>query len=404
MTSTRSLGAVLIAVTFMLIAGCGRHASEAASEAPLHIPHGAAVPISMHHGINIFGAFEHTKTVSGDGGQISDFVGTGVEPPPYSPTELKAMGFDFVRFPVNPAPLLENPPAVRDRLIAEAVAGVKPYLDAGMTVVFDLHFWKPDNATWNPDTVLAGSGTEAFNAYRELVTAVAKQLAAEPAGKVVLEPFNEPPHTMCKNPAWYGLQNRLIASVRDASPTLPVVVTGCLGHLDEMLLMNSKNTDFSDPNLIVNFHFYDPFLFTHQGYPGRPYIREVPYPSRLGSEKATTDAALAALDAMHKSPIEAELAKHSAIHDIHLYFVPGTDRQVIAARMGQAVNWARANNVPPTHLMIGEFSAINWLETDTEARKTARLAWDSDVRSVADSLGIGWAWWGLPKKGGPIYN
>lgn len=366
----------------------------------------AATPFPMKHGINVAGAFVRAQAFRSPGpdGQVSGFAGLARDPPAYSAAELRSMGFDFVRLPVNPAPLLENPPAVRARLLTEVERGIAPYRAQGVGVILDLHFWRPANKVWTDTAVISAADPAVFARYRALVVEIAARLARYPDRQVALELLNEPPHQICAADRWFRLQSELVRAVRGVAPRLPIVVTGCNDGVDDLTAMTPANTDLGDPNLIYTFHFYDPFLFTHQAYPGRPYIDGVPYPARAGRMEDTLARTNARIEAENLPDLDAARARLSAARDIARYFVQAPDRAYIDKRLDRVTAWARANHIAPSRLLLGEFAAIDWRTTDSPARLKARLAWDDDVKAAADARGVAWAYWNLPAAKGAIFR
>ena len=73
---------------------------------------GAEGPFPVRHGLNAPQPFEAVQAFPpgrADGAVLA--FANPTRPPAYSPTELRAMGYDFIRLPVNPAVLLANPGA-----------------------------------------------------------------------------------------------------------------------------------------------------------------------------------------------------------------------------------------------------------------------------------------------------
>ncbi len=363
----------------------------------------APSPFPVHHGLNVPQPLEPVQAFSAgrpDGAVLA--FANPTRPHAYSPAELRAMGFDFIRLPVNPAVMLANPPPVREHALDQAEAAMQPFLSQNIRVIFDLHFWSPPDKVWTAEAVISPTDRAAFEQYKALVTEVAGRLAHYPQGTVALDLLNEPPH--CVNATWFRQQAELVRAARSAAPTLPLLLTGCNGGVDDLTSMNATNTDFSDPNLLFTFHYYEPLLFTHQGSNVKPFVAEVPYPARTGRLEDTKAATGAAIDAQQRQTGEAAAAKASANGALAGYFAADIDHRFIERRLDGIVAWARANNIPPSRLIMGEFAAINWLKTDSPERLKARLAWDEDVKLAAEARGIPWAYWTLPTVRGPIFR
>ena len=383
-----------------LLAACVLAVAAAATHA------GAPSPFPVKHGLNVAGPFVRIVAYAHPqaGGQVSDYLTFARMPATYSPAELKAMGFDFVRLAVNPTPMLENPGPVRVRLMAETEAGFQPYLSHGIRVIYDLHFWTPHPLYSNPAVTTGVPGV--FGAYKTLVTDLAARLAKYPTGQVALELLNEPNNGACSAGRWLSLQRELVRAVRRAAPRLPILVTGCNDLLDATAAINGSNTDLGDPNLMFTFHFYDAVLFTEQGQKvgDYAYLRGIPYPVNTGAEQDALRQTNAAIDAAHLPFTAGVAAKLWAIKQIHWYFNNNWGRAYVNQRLDRMAEWARSNGVTPSRLIIGEFAAVNEFPTDTPAHLKARLTWDNDVKAAAEAHGMAWAYWNLPPTRGPIFR
>lgn len=366
-----------------------------------------ASPFPVRHGINIAGAYARTISFPRPqaNGQVSDYQTFVRAPAAYAPADLRSMGFDFVRFVVNPAPLLENPPPVRGKLLLETEAGFQPYLAQGMRVIYDLHFWNPAHRRYTNAAVTTGSPA-VIGEYRALVSEIATRLAKYPTGQVALELLNEPDNRVCSDAGWLRLQSDLVRVVRRAAPRLPVLVTGCNDRIEATAAISAANTDLRDPDLIFTFHYYDPVLFTVQGQAvgDYAYLRDVPYPANRGGERDTLAQTFAAIDAAHLSFLASASAKMWAVKQIHDYFADAYGPERIQMRMDMMARWAKANGIPASRLIIGEFGAQAPPHIDSAAAMKARLTWDQQVQAAADARGMASAYWALPSTRTSIFH
>ena len=94
---------------------------------------------------------------------------------------------------------------------------------------------------------------------------------------ILFEILNEP-HGI-KTTDWGAIQGRVIKAIREIDNKHTIVVGGAEWNSYNEL----KNLPvYSDPNLLYTFHFYDPFIFTHQGAtwgsPSLGPLAGVPFP------------------------------------------------------------------------------------------------------------------------------
>ena len=105
---------------------------------------------------------------------------------------LKTAGFDFVRMPVDPAPLLSARSAeLRDRLVGSVVESARLVNAAGLKVVVDMHLF-PAGGGRSVGMAEVMDDAAMFDRYVELVRTMAAALAKEDPALVAFEPMNEP--------------------------------------------------------------------------------------------------------------------------------------------------------------------------------------------------------------------
>jgi aryl-phospho-beta-D-glucosidase BglC (GH1 family) len=275
---------------------------------------------------------------------------------------IKRMGFDHVRFPVEPAPLFEE--AEPSRLNAEYLAHLDAALDlllaSGMSVVLDVHPSDEFKLRLRADDRFIA-------AFADFWRALAAHVAARDPERLFLEILNEP---MVEDPyRWMGIQARFAAAVREGAPRHTIIAGGARwSSVDQLLLLEP----LADRNVIYNFHFYDPHTFTHQGATWGadhwPYIKNVPYPS--------SPEAVAALPAVEQQSAQAALKNYGAER---------WNAGHIEQEISRAADWARRHGVALTCNEFGTYRAF--------APAADRARWIEDVRTALERHGIGWAMW-----------
>jgi endoglucanase len=297
-------------------------------------------------------------------------------------TSLQNAHFNLIRQVVNPLPLMQLDAAARDAAIKQVVIVIDQIRARNLTVVVDLHFWS--SSTETAKTMLGDL------ARQERFTRGAVALARALAGRsgVALELLNEPPRCFPSTAVNWGLvQRRLVAQVRTVAPALPLVLTGCGGQLSGLLELDPAPYA-NDPNILYTFHFYEPFIFTHQQtyFGGR--LRAVPYPPP-GKDAGGRDAST-------MLPTAVLAARKETAAELNAYLHGNDSDTLIAARIDQAVAWAQRARIAPNRILLGEFGSTLSADADAGSVRADELHWLEVVRSRAEHAGFAWAYWSLP--------
>jgi len=194
---------------------------------------------------------------------------------------IRGLGFTFVRVPIDLEVLLDRsqPDLLNPDRLAVLDHALDGILAADLAVIVDLH----STSLADSDAAVYSAALEGDPAFVDLFAAFWKSLAAHLSVRdpeyVFIEPMNEP--VFQDDPqAWLPIQERLIAVIRASAPQHTLIATSALwSGLDTFLRL----TPVSDPNVVYNFHYYEPFIFTHQGAAWTWFavigLSDVPYPS-----------------------------------------------------------------------------------------------------------------------------
>lgn len=359
----------------------------------------AAQPLALRRGVNLWPWFSLTREFPAPR--------TDYDWPPFQldrpvPTaldlaRLRRVGLDFVRIPVDPGPFLAGSAAVRLALIGQVMAAVAEALRSDLSVILNLQV---NAAThhWNVARILDGPDAPAFPAYRELVGAFAARLSDFDQGRVALEPVNEPPQS-CGAQAWTRMQEALLGAARRAAPQLTLVATGSCGSMVQGIeALSAKSLAAFEP-LLFTFHFYEPYLFSHQGAPwmSEPVYRSlnaVPWPASKGS-LTTTLAAVRAR--MAEDSERSEQAKRAAYAEtervLKVYFDAQPDRRFVDGYLRKVRAWAEREGIAPARVLMGEFGALRSDARYVAAPAADRARYITDVRESAEAFGFPWAFW-----------
>ncbi len=276
---------------------------------------------------------------------------------------IKSTGFDHVRLSVNPQPMFRRGQA--DRIPGEYLGyldrAIQMILGQGLAVIIDVH----PESDFKQKLATEDGFVEEFADYWR---ALARHYSATNAELVSFEILNEPEfHDRYR---WEGVQGKLAGAIREGAPQHTIIVAGAYWSSESELLFFDP---LRDTNIIYNFHFYEPHIFTHQGATWSTnyvhYLKEMPYPSTPENVQA---AAALIPDAVNRL---------QAIH----YGLDRWNAARIDGEVGQVVAWAKRWKVPVTCNEFGVYRKA--------ANPQDRAAWISDVRTTLEKYGIGWTMW-----------
>ena len=352
----RVLKPIRRSITLLLCVAILPHLSNAATtqqQKPLNL---AARFARLHRGINLSHWFSQAANYS------KEHLETHTTAADIA--LIKSMGFDHVRFPIEPAPLLQNTPdpsVLNTTYLQYVDSALDMILATGLAVIVDIHPSDEFKLRMNRDE----RGIEAFAKFWR---AFATHLSKRDPESVFLEVINEP--MVEDGYRWYGIQAKLIEAIRAGAPNHTIIAGGHRwSGLYEMLFLEP----YSDPNIIYNFHFYEPFAFTHQGAtwagPNLPFYKNVPYPSSPEAVRPVLDT------------VEDEPAKYNLLR----YGEDNWNAGRIDRELGLAAEWAAKHHV---YITCNEFGAFRKVSKTTD-----RLAWLHDMRMALEKHGIGWTMW-----------
>ena len=204
---------------------------------------------------------------------------------------IKSMGFDHVRLSVNPQPMMADhrPDEIPAEYLGYLDAAVKMILDQGLAVVIDLHPERRFQGTVGEGRQLScRSSPTSGGRWRGIIP-------AWDAERVFFEILNEP--ELSDRYRWYGVQAKLAAAIREGAPLQTIIAAGARWSDDDELVFIEP---LRDPNVIYNFHFYEPHIFTHQGATWGTYfwhwVKGLHYPSSPESAARTAAGVPDAVD------------------------------------------------------------------------------------------------------------
>ena len=273
--------------------------------------------------------------------------------------QLKNLGFTYVRIPVDPDYIWDYE---NDQLMhmSEIKRAIDINNSQGLAVTLDLHPTETITDKQNDPSTK--------QEMHSLWSALSKELKNYPSDQLSFELFNEPNFTNYN--VWRDFMDKSIKAVRenDSKRTL-LIDSNTFSHLETLV----SSEPFSDNNLVYVFHFYNPFVFTHQGWRwwGDSPVKElenIPYP-------ASPEMVAPLLQGL--SPEAQSMLKW--------YGSEKWNQQKIEQQIMQVVKWRDQHQ---TKVIMNEFGAYKQY-----AKPEDRNAWVYDVRTTVEKYNIGWAFW-----------
>ncbi len=288
---------------------------------------------------------------------------------------IRDAGFTHVRLPIEPKLFLKEKDSkqLNPKLLKFLDDAIGRFTAHDLAVIVDIHAWEDDFKK----PLMSNPAMQ--KAFAGMWQALAEHLNNTNPEMVYFEVMNEP--SPDKPEDWLPLQETLVKAIRSASPEHTIIVGGPQWNgIDGLLIMKPLD----DTNIVYNFHFYEPFIFTHQGAVWiddvMASLRGIPYPSSDGRCGKLRD-------------FKNDNANGWAAD----YCTKTTwDQQVLTARIKKAADWAAKYHVTMT---MNEFGVY-----PEGAPSEDRLQWFRDVRHAAEQFGIGWTVWGYDDAFGLGYN
>jgi len=275
---------------------------------------------------------------------------------------IKSIGFDHVRLTIEPAPLFnaEDPGGLKAEYLKYLDNALDLILAQGLAVIVDIHPTDKFKLRLNSN--------DQIEAFAKFWRALAQHLSARDPDHLFLEVINEP--MVQDGYRWLGIQGKLISAIRSGAPRHTIIASGHRwSGIPELLFL----LPYADGNIIYNFHFYEPFAFTHQGAtwagPNVSFYKNIPYPSSPEAVSRIADT------------IQDESARHNLLR----YGEERWNAARIDREIGVAAAWAAKYQVPLTCNEFGTYRSF--------APKADRAAWIRDMRVALEKYRIGWTMW-----------
>jgi endoglucanase len=242
-------------------------------------------------------------------------------------------GFDSVRVPIRWSAHADEaaPYTIDPAFFARIDWVVEQALSRELLVIINIHHY--EDIMRHPEE------------HRERLLALWSQIGEhyqDQPDELLFEILNEPSGSM-RAQQWNPILADALTVIRETNPERNVIIGA--PSWNKINTLSQLELPEDDRHIIVTFHYYDPFQFTHQG--AEWVVDSEPWLGQTWTGEI-----------MQKRGVEADL--------------------------NRAVKWGEENNRP---LYMGEFGAYS------KADMESRALWTSYVARQAEERGISWAYW-----------
>ncbi|MGC4022638.1 MAG: cellulase family glycosylhydrolase [Cyclobacteriaceae bacterium] len=303
---------------------------------------------SFNKGVNLTNWFQ---TSSAHEIQFTLFTKTDLE-------QIKSLGCDVIRLPINLHPMTSGQPDYTiDPLLFDMLDQAVDWAeDLQINLILDNHTFDP-----------AVNTTDSIKYPLLKVWSQMAKHFAQRSQYVYYEILNEP-HGI-DDSTWANIQQTVIDTIR-AHDTNHYIVVGASNWNSYNDLSSLPN--YNDSKLIYTFHFYDPFVFTHQGAswasPSLVSLSGVPFPYNASAMPSTPAD-------LKGTWVEGALGNYSndgtATHIHNLIDI------AVAFKTQRSAN-----------VYCGEMGAFM-----PNSNNTDRVAWYQAVRTYLEEKKIPWTMW-----------
>ena len=280
---------------------------------------------------------------------------------------IAGVGYDHIRIPIDEEQMWDTLGNKEPNAFQLLHNGIEWAAENQLRVVVDLHILRSHyfNAEEKPLWTDPAAQQQFFKCWRDL----SAELQKYPSGLVAYELMNEP---VADDPEeWNDLVDKALTVVRKNEPVRKVVIGSNLWQ--SVHTFDDLRIPENDPNIILSFHFYIPFIVTHYkaSWTGiADYNGPVKYPGLT-----VKDEDLEGL----KGELFIRIKNEQKFYT----------RDSLEALMAQPIRKAAQYGLP---LYCGEWGALPTIDQES------RFNWYRDMRFILEKNGIAWANWDY--KGG----
>ena len=276
---------------------------------------------------------------------------------------IAKLGYDHIRIPIDEEQMFtadgqKDPEAFT--LLHNALNWCAEF---NLRAVVDLHILRSHHFNENEKPLF--TDTRAQEQFYECWRKISDELSKYSVNKIAYEPMNEP--VADDHETWNVIVNRCVEVIRQLEPNRTIIVGS--NRWQSFSTVKFLKIPENDPNIIISFHYYEPFLLTHYKA-SWTYVKDIDVPVHYpGQLIAETDM---------------EAAKNHALNGKKMYNI-----DVIENDFKQVIEVAQKYNLK---IYCGEYGCIDLAPNEDKIR------WYKDMYTLFERHGIARANWDY--KGG----
>jgi endoglucanase len=196
--------------------------------------------------------------------------------------DIAEMGFDHVRLPIDEEQMWDEEGNRHEDAFQLMENCIESCREFNLRIIIDLHILRSHHfiAEVKPLWTDPAEQEKFYDLWRDL----SKILIKYPNDLVAYELMNE---AVADDPElWNNLIENAVKVIRQNEPERTIVIGS--NKWQQAATFNDLRVPENDPNIILSFHFYEPFLLTHYNAgwtPMKGYIGPVHYPGIILSEE-----------------------------------------------------------------------------------------------------------------------
>ena len=276
---------------------------------------------------------------------------------------IAEMGFDHVRLPIDEEQMWDEQGNRHDDAFQLMTNCLDWCAENNLRAIVDLHILRSHhfNAEVKPLWTEPAEQEKFYNFWRDL----SKSLSKYPDSMVAYELMNE---AVADDPElWNNLIANAVKAIRELEPERTIVIGS--NKWQQVQTFDVLKVPENDPNILLSFHFYEPFLLTHwhAGWTNqRNYTGPVHYPGVILTQEEFDN-----LPDEMKEPAKSWIGKEF-------------NKAWILEQWQKPILRAKELGLP---LYCGEFGIITGPPQEDMAR------WYQDMVDLFEENGIGYANW-----------